>query len=226
MQNRSPIASAQKKDNPYVWITWLTSLLAGTNHCEWAAWFQANYKFEKNKYDPGDWNVKHNNLLNRRIRQLELEGYKVYIEDENKFTILGTDRLTMVAGKADIVAIRGNEIVVEDCKSGKMKDEHIMQVLCYMLLLPAPGGPDHCRDKKLEGRLIYGDDEVDVPSSTLDRVFKETFRETIRLVSNSDPARKVPSYRECQYCKISSVNCPERVEKQEIDLFQEEHDIF
>jgi len=34
----------QRRDMPYIWITWLTKLLVGENSCEWAAWFRANHE--------------------------------------------------------------------------------------------------------------------------------------------------------------------------------------
>ncbi len=215
----------KKKEAPYIWVTWLTPLLAGSSFCQWAAWFQSNYTFEKPQPDLSDWTVKHGRLLNKRVQKLEDEGYKVYIEDENKFTLTGQDGFTKVAGKADIVAIKGNQIIVEDCKTGQKRNSDVMQVLVYMLLLSAPGGVSHCKGKKLDGRLIYGEEIIDIPSETLDQVFKDSFRETVHLVSASIAPRKVPSFKECQYCKISSQYCPERILFQE-QSNQEEHDLF
>lgn len=156
---------------------------------------------------------------------MEEQGYDVYIEDENQFTVIGRDGVSKVSGKADIVAIKRNQIIVEDCKTGQKRDADVMQVLAYMLLLPAPGGVPHCKGKKLEGRLIYGEEIIDIPSELLDQDFKESFREIVHLVSASTQARKVPSFKECQFCKISSAYCPERIEVQEQDD-QEEHDLF
>ena len=33
-----------RKHGPYIWVTWLTRLLAGENSCEWAAWFRAQHE--------------------------------------------------------------------------------------------------------------------------------------------------------------------------------------
>ena len=30
-----------RRDGPYIWVTWLTSLLVGENSCEWSSWFRA-----------------------------------------------------------------------------------------------------------------------------------------------------------------------------------------
>ena len=29
----------RRRDEPYIWVTWLTRLLVGENSCEWAVWF-------------------------------------------------------------------------------------------------------------------------------------------------------------------------------------------
>ena len=34
----------QRRDQPYIWTTWLPKLLTGENSCEWAIWFKANYQ--------------------------------------------------------------------------------------------------------------------------------------------------------------------------------------
>jgi PD-(D/E)XK nuclease superfamily len=216
-----------KKQSPYIWASWLSPLLAGSSHCHWGTWFQANYKFEKDTDDDflQDWTARHERLLHQRANVLEEEGYTVYLEDENAFRILGGDKRTTVAGKADIVAIRDDQVVVEDCKTGKKRQSDINQVLTYMLLLPAPGGAQHCRGKQLEGRLVYGGGDIfDISSNMLTPDFKAHFRELVQAVSDSKPARTVPSEGECKFCKASGY-CSERVSS-ESPQEQGEHDLF
>ena len=213
------------REAPFIWVTLITPLLAGSNNCQWAAWFQANYSFEKPAPDLNEWKINHGRLLDSRVEELEAEGHKVYIEGENQFTIRGQDKRTKVTGKADIVAVMDGSITVEDCKTGKKRDSDLMQVLTYMLLLPAPGGAPHCKGKKLEGRLVYSTEVIDIPSSMLDGDFKSSFKEITRVVSASEPARKVPSLRECRFCKVPSAYCSERVETKP-DEELEDHDLF
>lgn len=215
------------KDAPYVWVTWLAPLLAGSHHCQWAAWFQSNYKFVKESDDSflANWTSNHEALLQDRADYLESQGYEVFLEGANSFRIKGSDQRTLISGKADIVAIKDDEIVVEDCKTGKKKASDPAQVLLYMLLLPAPGGPIHCRKKKLSGRLVYQDEIIDVPSTLLDKDFKENFRSLAHRISAKDPARKAPSSSECRYCKISNAYCLERKDVENISE-DEEHDLF
>lgn len=228
MSDSPAVLPAVKRDSPYIWVTWLTPLLAGSSYCQWAAWFQANFKFEKQDSDMSEWRIKHGRLLNRRVQTLEAEGYTVYIEDENKFAIQSRDKSVKVAGKADIVAIKGDYVVVEDCKTGKKKDADLMQVLSYMMLLPLSGGPPHCRKRVFQGRLVYGEEIIDIPSSMVDEDFKASFRETVGFVGAAQPARRVPSESECRYCKVSKAYCAERIElvATDDDNEDEEHDLF
>lgn len=207
----------RKNTSPYIWVTWLAPLLAGSHHCQWAAWFKANFKFDKETSDEeflADWNMKHENLLNQRADYLESQGYKVFIENDNYFKILGKDKKTYIAGKADIVAIKGDEVIVEDCKTGRKRAYDPMQVLLYMLLLRISGGPEHCRGKNIEGRLVYGDETMDIPSTMLTDDFRSAFRDLVGAVSGIEPARKAPGSGECRFCKVPSAYCPERMDNQ------------
>ena len=74
----------------------------------------------------------------------------MYAEDHNKFSLPG--KAATLGGVADIVAVRGDEGLIVDCKSGKQRDSDAFQVLAYMLVLPCthkacnpPGPPAGCR---------------------------------------------------------------------------------
>ena len=218
-----------KRDAPYIWATWLSPLLGGSHHCRWAVWFQANYKFDKSSDNENDflaqWKSKHEELLHSRADHLEAQGYTVYLEDENLFRIEGNDKKTIVSGKPDIVAIRGEEIIVEDCKTGRKQDSHPQQVLLYMLLLPLSGGASHCKGKKLSGRLVYLDEVIDIPANLITDDFKQSFKSLVHTVSAENPARIVPSTHECRYCKVPHVHCDKRKTSDE-ECDGEDHDLF
>jgi len=209
-------SSGSFKRDPYIWVTWLTPFLAGESYCQWALWFQANYKFEKleSNFNSDEWRIKHARLVNARVDELQDEGYSVYVENENSFTITGKNRITKVAGKPDIVADDGNEIIVEDCKTGKHKLSDIMQVLIYMLLLPLPGGAPHCKERKLNGRLVYNNTKMDIDSDHFNEDFKADFRKFVDIASNSSAPKKTPSFKECRYCKIPKTFCPDRIDEE------------
>ena len=52
---------------------------------------------------------------------------------------------------------------------------------------------------------------VPIPAAAVNETFIRNLSRLVRRLSAAEPARRVPSARECGYCDISSVDCPERV---------------
>jgi hypothetical protein len=200
-----------QRPNPFIWASWISKLMAGEKQCQWASWFRSHYVWDKvpSGLDLAKWTAEHAQLLQARRAALEAEGFTVYAEDQNSFTLMGKTGI-QVSGKPDIVAIRGPEAYVEDCKTGTPRHSDHFQVLVYMLSLPHVDGP--CKGRKVEGRIVYGNTVVDVPLSKIDADLKELFRRTVLTIGGPEPARKVPSWGECRYCDISRADCPERIE--------------
>jgi len=203
--------TATRRPNPFIWVSWLSKLMAGEKQCEWATWFRSHYIWEKvpSGLDLAKWTADHAQLLRARKAELEAEGFTVYAEDQNSFTLMGATGIE-VSGKPDLVAIRGQEAYVEDCKTGTPRHSDHFQVLTYMLALPHVDGP--WKGRKLDGRIIYNGTVVDVPSSKIDAGLRELFRKTVLTIGGAEPARKAPSWGECRYCDISSNDCPERID--------------
>lgn len=194
-------------------------------HCYWSAWFRTHYKYEKlvSNFDSAQWSARHRVLVNDRVSDLQAGGWTVTIEGENWFEIAGRSYPVKVAGKPDILAIQEGCAFIEDCKTGRKKNSDLYQVLIYMLLLPL--STEKCRGLKLAGRLIYPDEVVEVSGEQVNEEFKAQFREAIAYLSSTIPARKVPSFQECQYCDISGKYCPERIESSQFED-TDEHDLF
>lgn len=218
------MALYEPKQFPSVWVTWLAKLMTDEIQCPWSVWFRTHYQYEKlsRNFDSAKWNANHKALLNDRS-QLQTEGWAVYVEGENWFEIVGRQYAIRIAGKPDILAILDDQICVEDCKTGRKKNSDLYQELLYMLLLPL--SHPKCQGRRLEGQLIYLDAVIDVGSELVNEAFKGQFRETIATLSNTNPARKVPSFHECRYCDIPSKCCSERVESSVIGEV-ENHDLF
>ena len=213
------------KPFPSVWVTWLTKLMTDEIQCPWSVWFRTHYKYEKlsRDFDSVSWSAKHQALLNERISQLQAEGWAVYVEGENWFEIVGRQYAIKIAGKPDILAVRDEQIWVEDCKTGRKKNSDLYQVLLYLLLLPL--SHPRCKGMQLQGRLVYPDGTIDISHEQVDEAFKAQFREAIAILSSTTPARKTPSFQECRFCDISCRYCLERVEEHKADKI-EEHDLF
>jgi hypothetical protein len=99
---------------------------------------------------------------------------------------------------------------VEDCKTGTPRHSDHLQVLVYMLSLPLVEGP--CQGRRCEGRIVYENTVVDVPSAKIDDHLKTLFRNTVLAIGGKEPATKVPSWPECRYCDISKADCPQRID--------------
>ncbi len=222
MENRGPLTNA-KRTNPFIWISWLSKLMAGEKQCQWACWFRSHYRWDKlpSGCDLARWTAEHAELLRARRAALEEQGFTVYTEEQNAFTLIGQAGIE-VSGKPDIVALRGPEAYVEDCKTGTPRHSDHFQVLVYLLSLPHVEGP--CRGRKMEGRIVYAHAVVEVPSAKIDGDLKDLFRKTVLALGGPEPARKVPSWGECRYCDISKADCPERIEIERRRT--DNHDLF
>ena len=216
---------AQPRDEPYIWVTWLSRLLAGDAHCEWALWFKAHHKYDKQEKDETvdlpAWKAAHGEFVRVRAAELRAAGYKVFVEDQNKFALKG--KAATVGGKPDIVAILGDEALVVDCKTGATHATDALQVLVYMLILPLVHAA--CKGKRVTGEVRYKDHVTTIPADALTPDLRELIRGTITRAGGAAPTQRVPSYAECNFCDITAADCPERIDV-EPPAEEPSHDIF
>ena len=216
---------ATRRTDPYIWVTWLTKLLAGESTCEWSAWFRAHHKdYDKLPidFDLARWTIEHNELVNARREQLLDEGYEVTVEDENAFKRIGQTGI-VVSGKPDLLAIRDGAGIVEDCKTGRPRTSDQLQVLVYMLLLPIKN--PRCEGISLSGRIVYKTSSVDIPATGLDEAFRSRFVNLVRKVGGESPLPKHPAWSECRWCDIGPADCLYRVTEPP-DSIEAETDLF
>lgn len=211
----------KKRSKPYVWVTWLSSLMGEEKQCKYTAWFSAHYQFAK---PPSDYDSStHDEMVNQRAMQHKAQGFAVYVEADNSFTING--ETCDIGGKPDIVVkVEDGQPIIEDCKSGKRKAAHRMQVLIYMLLFPlSPRGKRLCQGQVPAGRLVYPDGVVEIASSEVDEQFKDFFCQTVAIISNLTAPSQTPSCWECRYCNIPGEYCPARNDS---ESNTGDHDLF
>lgn len=202
---------AEKREKPYIWVTWLTKLLVGDNSCEWAAWFKAHYqKYDQvpDTFDSARWQMKHTELLNRVRVDLEAEGKTVFIERQNRFTLKGA--IATLGGRPDLIAISGDRGVIYDVKTGQPTPSDHIQVMTYMYSMPKAFR--QYREMAFDGMVVYHDHRVPIPAAAVNDSFVSGLIDLIRKVGSPEPLRKVPSGMECGFCPIASSECPERME--------------
>ena len=187
------------RDGSYIWVTWITGLLAADKHCAWSAWFRAHFQdFERRpatstsrrgRRRTARWCV-------RRAEELRGEGYAVFVEDQNKFSLKG--KAATLGGTPDLVAVRDGQGLVVDCKSGKQRNSDAFQVLTYMLVLPLTH--EACRHLTLAGEVQYKESRLPIAPAKLNDEMRGLIRATIERVGGAEPPPKVPSVSECRFC--------------------------
>ena len=206
-------------------LPWLSRLLAGDAHCEWALWFKAHHKYDKQTkdetFDLSAWKARHGELVRVRGAELRAAGYKVFIEDQNSFALKG--KAATVGGKPDIVAARGEETLVVDCKTGAPRASDALQLLVYMLVLPIVHPA--CTGRRMTGEVRYADHAVPIAADDLTTELRELIRRVITHAGGAAPTQRVPSYAECSFCDITAADCAERVDVAPTDQVSE-HDLF
>jgi len=194
----------------YIWVTWLAKLLGG-QRCDWSAWFKAHYKYEKFEEMAADlvkWNREHNALMAARVKELEADGWKVMVEDQNSFKLEG--EVAVVAGKPDIVATKAGQVMVVHGKTGRERESDLWQVLFYLFAIPK-SRPDLVGELVGEVQYAKGDVRITVTPADLDPVRMEQLVGLIRTVAGVAPPPKTPSRAECKTCNIGAKDCPQRV---------------
>ena len=202
----------RRKSGPYIWATWLSRLLSGEASCEWAGQFKARHEsgsWEKSHsdFDQAQWMLRHTALLNEERATWEENGYVVATENQNHFNLRGNS--AVIAGKADLIAVKDNVATIIDTKTGKPSPSHAAQVALYMYAVPR--AIEEYGGMEIKGRVAYTNHAVDLPAGAVDENFVKTLGALIKRLAAETPARKVPSPGECRWCDITVADCPERV---------------
>jgi|SRR5579859_365165 len=202
------------RDGNYVWVTWLSKLMASEVLCTWAPWFKAHYTgYAKapGTFELAQWQVDHTQLLLELVEERRALGERIFKENQNKFQVRLSPTVKL-SGTPDLIAVASDgSVTVFDAKTGKPKKSDQIQMMLYLLCLPS-ALPQYKR-KKLNGCLVYSNgDRADVPFESLTPEFKESARFFIDLLDTDVVPDRSPSPAECHYCDISSEDCPERIE--------------
>jgi CRISPR/Cas system-associated exonuclease Cas4 (RecB family) len=214
------------RSTPYIYVTWLSKLLAGEKFCEWAAWFQTHNKITKrpSDFDQSSYQIDHTSLLRSTMADLEENEYTISIEAQNYFELVG--QTAKLAGRPDIIARRGQEALIIDGKTGEPRVSHAVQVMIYMWAIPK-ALPQY-RNVKFTGMLIYNDNHTkNIPNERVDSRFVKSVAGMIKTLASDQPTRKVPSGSECGFCSITDSDCGDRVnERENPDDFSPSTDAF
>ena len=155
--------------------------------------------------------LDHTALVNRERESRESLGYTVYVENQNSFRLRG--RHATLAGKPDLIAVKNDDSVIIDAKTGRPSPHHTAQVMIYQYAVPR--ALTQYNGIEFTGQVMYPDASVSVPASSTDGEFVRNLGALIRRLANDTPPRRVPSYDECRFCDITSADCPEHADEGE-----------
>jgi hypothetical protein len=62
----------------------------------------------------------------------------------------------------------------------------------------------------LDGCVVYKTDKVEVPSKMIDDAFTKRAVYFLNIIESPSAPDKCPSSIECEYCDLSSDDCPEK----------------
>ena len=116
----------------------------------------------------------------------------------------------MLADKLDLVARKGDELVIIDAKTAKPRPAHAIQVMVYMYAPPRT--QEQYRNLTIAGQVAYPDHVVDIPAEAVDGAFVSNVIALINRLASETPARRAPSSGECRNCEITPADCPERTD--------------
>lgn len=201
-----------KRKAPYVYATWLAEVMAGERACDFALWFKAHHQDWQqppNDFDSASWNMKHTMMLRELRREItnDRPNSTVYVEGQNQFW-LERNGVT-ISGKADLVEIRKNTVLIYDAKTGKPKSSHQVQMLLYMSELSK--NTMRFGEREVAGVLRYANDgEIIVPMPQDLSTFYASLDSALDMIHDQPPPS--PSFAECRFCNIGKEDCPARVE--------------
>lgn len=205
----------------YIWPTWISGLLAGDKHCQWAAWVRAHYYYEKREETEREntlsqWKAEHGRLVLQHSERLQAEGWTVRLEEQNKFNYHG--KAATVGGCPDIVATKEGRARIDDGKTGKPRDSDFWQVALYGMLLPRVD--ESITELVVSGNVIYKDRVRPITPAQIVEA-QSIIVEQIQRTAAPAPPPRTPSVSECAFCDVG--NCPDRMSG---DVMQAEGDIF
>ena len=206
-----------RRDVARTHVTTIAKLMSGDNSCIYSAWFRAWHegyrKAESDSTGLAEWNMRHTTMMHETVALLGKAGYELSIEGQNWFETRSSQTGSIIIGRPDIIAVSpAGKIMVQDIKTGQPRASDEIQVRLYMMLLPLSGHP-RWRGAEMDGKVLYANSPGrDLRPTDITPEFRHSLAVVMRQVVAPEPARLVPSARECAWCVVSSDDCPDRIE--------------
>lgn len=219
---RHPNKPLKRRVEPYVWVSWITKLLAGETSCVWSAWLRAHYQTTKvqTDFDMEKWQLDHSALLRKTAAEQKQEGHKVYTEDQNIFTLKGVSGT--LSGKPDVVAVKNRYGWITDTKTGSPKASDRIQVMLYMWALPKTNPA--FKGVIFDGKVVYRTGYNVITADEVDEDFIKQVGGLMKEICGDAEPHKAPSFKECKFCPLAPEDCLDRVKSEKV--FEGHTDVF
>jgi len=202
------VATTPRRGLPFVFVTWITGLCSGDDQCLWSAWFRARYKYDKfqnDGFDSAAWSADHAALVAKRVKEFEIDGAKVRLEQQNWIRVPG--ETAILIGKPDIVSELGGQFTIADGKTGTVQKKHWWQGLWYLYMLPRAWQNPHLR---VDAELFYATGQrIGITAHEFTPELKQHAFGIMRRIADPIEPSRTPSIPECRYCDIPQ--CPDRM---------------
>jgi hypothetical protein len=211
-QSISTTTALKKRPQTFCHPSWLGSYLSGDRQCHHALHLQANWYLPKldSSFDLVAYKVAHQSLVNLRAAQYREWGYQVFTETENEHKVQTASGVT-ISCCPDIVALREDQVLVIDAKTGSPRGKDIGQVQLYMMTLPIAG--IHGIREIPSGQIFYRDGlHFDIDPEQLTSGWKSDLAALVALMTQAKTPEPTPSIHECKWCPAASV-CSHRAEE-------------
>ena len=199
----------EERRKVYIWPTWISGLLSGDKHCQWAAWIRAHYFYEKREETDREntlsqWKAEHARLVDQHAARLQAEGWDVRFEDQNRFNYHG--KVATVGGCPDVVAVKAGVARIDDGKTGKPRDSDFWQVALYGMLMPKVD--ESISELVVVGNVVYRERVRPVTAQQIIES-QEAIVAQIHRTAAALPPPRTPSVGECSFCDVA--DCPDRM---------------
>jgi predicted RecB family nuclease len=198
------------RSTPFLWVTWLSKVMAGEQACYWSSWFKAHYQDYTKLAGSGDlalWNIQHTKLLAEERAAYHSRSTSIRIESQNAFKYSHRAGVT-ISGRPDLIVMDGTELTIIDCKTGKRRMSDQVQVMIYIHLIPFCF--PELAQYRIAGRLVYNDGTIDIAANQINDRFIAAFDYFVELLAAPARPSSAPSANECRFCDISQIDCPSR----------------
>ncbi|MFQ5974805.1 MAG: Dna2/Cas4 domain-containing protein [Candidatus Hydrothermarchaeales archaeon] len=181
-------------DKMNVGVGSISKLIVGEENCLYKIWYGMRHKEEVEEVSKElvKWKINHTNMLTNLSQSLD--GGVIRKEDWIKLDVLGG----ILIGKMDLLHIKDNEITVYDCKSGKPKEFHQLQIMIYLYMMDEL---DLYSDQELKGVLYYGRDEISYSLKDIPNDLPQLIERYANILLSEEPPRPIGG-SSCKWCKI------------------------